>query len=72
MTIDEPLLRETSRLTGERSRSKAVNAALGEWVRMRKLKELAKLRGTMDIRYDVAELRALEMAEAQEDGDGAG
>ena len=67
LTIDDSLLSEATRLTGKRSKSKAVSAALVEWVRMRKLRELKALRGTMDFRYDVEELRALEVAEAWEE-----
>jgi Arc/MetJ family transcription regulator len=41
--IDEKLLAEAERLTGETSPSKAVNAALRELVRRRKLQGLRKL-----------------------------
>ena len=67
LTIDDALLCEAARLTGERSRSKAVSAALSEWVRLRKLQELKALRGTMSIRYDdLVAMRSLEVAEAGE------
>ena len=66
LTIDDVLLCEAARLTGERSRSKAVSAALFEWVRLRKIQELKALRGTMSIRYDPSDMRALEVAEASE------
>ncbi|MBT3380801.1 MAG: type II toxin-antitoxin system VapB family antitoxin [Lentisphaerae bacterium] len=71
LTIDDPLLKAAEQLTGEQSRSKAVNAALTEWVRLRRLQELKALRGTMDIRYELAPMRALEVAEGEECRDGA-
>ena len=71
INIEDDLLSEAERLTQQRSRSRAVNAALAEWVRMRKLQELKTLRSTMNIPYDVAELRALEVAETREAPDDA-
>ena len=41
--IDEKLLAEAERITGETSPSKAVNAALREMVRRRKIEGLRKL-----------------------------
>jgi Arc/MetJ family transcription regulator len=41
--IDEKLLAEAEKITGETSPSKAVNAALRELVRRRKLQSLRKL-----------------------------
>lgn len=64
LTVEDGLLDDALRITGERSRSKAVNMALAEWVRLRRLRELRKLRGTIEFQYPIDELRALEVAEA--------
>lgn len=71
LTIDDSLLHAVEELTGEHSRSKAVNGALAEWVRLRKLQELKTLRGTLEFQYDIGDLRNLEVAEAMKEVDGA-
>jgi len=57
LTLEDGLLEDALRLTGERSRSKAVNTALSEWVRLRRLCELRELRGTIDLQYPIDELK---------------
>jgi Arc/MetJ family transcription regulator len=64
--IDEKLLAEAERITGETSPSKAVNAALRELVRRQKLRELRDLIGKGGLIDNWRELEELELKETQE------
>jgi Arc/MetJ family transcription regulator len=64
--IDEKLLAEAERITGETSPSKAVNAALRELVRRQKLRELRDLIGKGGLVDNWRELEELELKETQE------
>jgi Arc/MetJ family transcription regulator len=61
--IDEKLLAEAERITGESSPSRAVNAALRELVRRQKLHELRDMLGTTDWEDNWKELEELELSE---------
>ena len=50
--IDPKLLAEAEKLTGEKSPSKTVNAALKELVRLKKMDSLLALRGKLDLNLD--------------------
>jgi Arc/MetJ family transcription regulator len=63
--VDPRLLAEAERITGETSPSKAVNAALRELVRRRKLSELREMLGTTDWEDNLAELEELEAEKAR-------
>lgn len=71
LTLDDQLLHEAMRRLGESSKAKTVNAVLAEWVRLRRLRELRALQGTLEITYPVGDVRALEVAESQETDDGS-
>ncbi|HEU0072452.1 MAG TPA: type II toxin-antitoxin system VapB family antitoxin [Dehalococcoidia bacterium] len=64
--IDEKLLREAEKITGESSPSKAVNAALRELVRRQKLRELGELIGTGGLIDNWREMEELELKEMRE------
>jgi hypothetical protein len=70
LTLDDTLLHEAMRRLGESSKAKTVNAVLAEWVRLRRLRELKALQGTLDIVCPLEHSRALEVAECQETDDG--
>ena len=59
--IDEKLLAEAERITGEASPSKTVNAALRELVRRQKLRELRDMLGTTEWEDNWRELEELEL-----------
>ena len=52
LDIDEKLIEEAERLTGEKSASKAVNKALAEFIRRERAKELIASLGTWDLDLD--------------------
>ncbi len=65
LDIDPKLLAEAEEITGEGSPSKAVNLALRELVRRRKLHELRKMLGTMDLEDNWREMEEMELDEAR-------
>ena len=52
LDVDEKLLDEIVELTGETSKSKAVNKALGEYVRRMRIDHLLSLLGKLDLDLD--------------------
>ncbi|MBI2164975.1 MAG: type II toxin-antitoxin system VapB family antitoxin [Chloroflexi bacterium] len=60
LDIDKRLLEELVKITGERSKSKALNKALGEYVRRKKIDELWSMAGKMDLVDNWYELRHME------------
>ena len=60
LDIDEKLLVEVGKLTNEKSKSKAVNKALDEYVRWRKIEELRSLAGKIDLLDNWYEIRHME------------
>ncbi len=63
VTIDDEKVAELMRFSGARSRTGAVNLAVDEWLRMRRIQELRGLRGRVEIDPAILELRSLEGAE---------
>jgi hypothetical protein len=61
LNIDEKLLEEVLCETGEKDKGRAVNAALAEFIRRRRLEDLRALRGTIDIEDNLDELERLEL-----------
>lgn len=66
LNIDEKLLAEVLCETGEKDKGKAVNAALAEFIRRKKLDKLLALRGKIDIEDKWEEWEEAEMAEEAE------
>ena len=52
LDIDERLIDHVVQVTGEKSKSKAVSKALGEYVRNARLKRLLDLQGKLDLDLD--------------------
>ena len=66
LDIEPDLLEEVSKLTGEKSHSKAVNKVLAEYIRRQKLEELRNLLGSMPLIDNWQELEELELEEMRE------
>ena len=49
LNIDDEILAEVIKATGEKSKSKAVNMALGRYVRQKKIENLLSMAGNMEI-----------------------
>ena len=57
LQIDEALLDEAMRLSGARTRTDAINRALGEFVRRQERELLRQELGSFDLDLDLDELR---------------
>ena len=66
LNIRNDLLSEVQKLTGEKSKAKAITIAMKEYVRQRRIKELLALRGKIQIEDVTHELEKLEMEEMEE------
>lgn len=66
LELDEKALDEVRKLTGEKNKGKAVNLALAEYIRRRKLDDLRKLLGTLELEDNWRELEELELAEMKD------
>ncbi len=64
LNIPDELLSEVQKISGERSKTKAIVIALKEFIRHKKIKELIALRGKIKIDYDWQKEEELEI-EAQ-------
>lgn len=67
VTVPDSVLGELMKLTGTKTRTEAVNRALSEWMRWRRLSRLIALRGKLAFDGDVDALRALEAQETEAD-----
>lgn len=60
LEVDEKLLDEAMTLTGEKSRSKALNRVIADWIRDKRVEELRSMLGTLDLGDDWYEMRHAE------------
>ncbi len=65
-TINDNVVMEVKELTGARTKTEAVNLALSEWIRLKKLSLIKELRGKIKISSDHDELESLEIKEIEE------
>lgn len=59
VTLDSEIVQAIQQETGEKDTSSAVCMALNEYLRLQKLRQLASLAGTVDLRYSNDELEAM-------------
>ncbi|HYA86234.1 MAG TPA: type II toxin-antitoxin system VapB family antitoxin [Nitrospirota bacterium] len=52
LNIPDDLISEAQKATGEKSKTKAITAAIQEFLRQKKLRDLLALRGKVKIDYD--------------------
>jgi Arc/MetJ family transcription regulator len=67
LNIPDELLSEVQKISGEKSKTKAIITAMREFVRQQKVKELLALRGKIEIEDVTEELEELELQEMKED-----
>ena len=60
VTLDPAIVQQVQRETSERSKAAAVRVALNEYLRLRRLRKLADMAGTIELRYTNDELEAIE------------
>lgn len=61
LNIPDALILEVQKLSGEKSKTKAIVSAMQEFVKQKKIKELLALRGKIQIDYDWEKEEELEM-----------
>jgi metal-responsive CopG/Arc/MetJ family transcriptional regulator len=61
LNIPDDLLNQVQKITGEKSKTKAISIAMREYIRQKKINELIALRGKIQIDYDWAKEEELEM-----------
>jgi len=66
LNIPDELLSGVQKITGEKSKTKAIIIAMKEFVRQKKIKELLELRGKIQIEDVTKELDKLELEEMRE------
>ena len=67
LDIDNRLLEEVAKTTGEKTLSKAVSRALEEFIRRRKIERLIELAGKIDLVDNWRELEEIELQEMERD-----
>lgn len=60
VTLDADVVEAVRKATKQKSKASAVRTALCEFLRMEKLRQLAELAGTVDLRYSNDQLEAME------------
>ena len=65
LDVDADLLDAVVETTGERSKSKAVNKALEEYIRRKRVAELREIAGNIALVNNLRELEALELKEME-------
>jgi len=66
LNIPDDLLLEVQKITGEKSKTKAIVTAMKEYIRQQKIKELLALRGKIEIDYNWEKEEELEMKHQEE------
>lgn len=65
VTIPDDMLDDLMRFTDAQTRTEAVNHAVAEWVRRKKIERLRGLRGKLPLEGDLRRLRRLEVTKAR-------
>ena len=66
INVEEEILRDLMRLTAAKTRTEAVNKAIAEWVRLKRIDTLRAKRGKVAWEGNLDEMRALELKESDE------
>jgi len=61
LNIPDDLISEVQKLSGEKSKTKAITTAMEEFIKQKKIKELIALKGKVQLDYDWQKEEALEM-----------
>lgn len=61
LNIPDELISEIQKISGEKSKTKAIIIAMKEFLRQKKMKELIALRGKIEINYDWQKEEAIEL-----------
>ncbi|MCH8189955.1 MAG: type II toxin-antitoxin system VapB family antitoxin [Chloroflexi bacterium] len=65
LDLDKELLEQVTRMTGEKSKTKAVNRVMEEFVRRKQIEKLRSLKGKIDLVDNWRELEELELRDQE-------
>lgn len=65
VTMSDETLKELMRFSEAKTKTEAVNLALEEWVRLRKMQQLRSLRGELTFEKGIEEIRAADIEELE-------
>lgn len=65
LNIDDSVARDLIRYTDAKTKTEAVNKAITEWVRCKRIEEFRALGGTIEWEGDLEKSRALETVESE-------
>lgn len=65
LNIPDNLLKEVQKISGEKSKTKAITTAMQEFIKQKKIKELIALGGRIQIEDVTEELEKLEVEEME-------
>ena len=60
VTLDSEIVQAIQQATKQKDKASAVHMALNEYLRLQKLRQLADLAGTVELRYSNDELETME------------
>ena len=63
VTIPDEVLEDLRSLTEASTRTEAVNRAVAEWIRLRKIREIRALRGKLSFDRSIEEIRRADIEE---------
>ena len=66
VTIPDEVLTDLMRFSEAKTRTEAVNQAVAEWVRLRKIRELRSLRGKLSFDGEIEEVHRAEIEELKD------
>ena len=66
LNIDDSIIRDLMRYTDARTKTEAVNKAIAEWVRRKRIDEFRALRGNIRWEGNLEEMRTLELKESEQ------
>ena len=66
INVEENIFRDLMRFTDAKTRTEAVNRAIAEWVRRKRIDLLREKRGKIAWEGDLNDTRALEMKESEQ------
>jgi len=61
VTIRDSIAKDLFRLAEQNTKTAAINHALADWVRLKKIQQLRNLRGKLDVANDLDKLRQMDV-----------
>lgn len=66
VTMSDEVLTDLMRFSDAKTKTEAVNRAVEEWVRLRKIRELRSLRGRLTFDQGIEEIRRVDIEELRD------